>query len=73
MKELCARHALINYTVTRQLICNFVLAYAESRFSHDAAHNLGLFLFLHAFNIIHVKLGHFGHGHTVPGQAGFAF
>ena len=26
--------------VPAQLICAFVFAYAESRFSHDAAHNI---------------------------------
>ena len=30
--------ALISCAVTAQLICVFVLAYSESRFSHDAAH-----------------------------------
>ena len=29
--------ALISFTVTVQLICVFVFAYAKSRFSHDAA------------------------------------
>ena len=29
--------ALISCTVTAQLICAFVCAYAKSRFSHDAA------------------------------------
>ena len=29
---------LISFTVTTKLICVFVLAYAKSRFSHDAAH-----------------------------------
>ena len=28
--------ALISFAVTTQLICAFVLAYAKSRFSHDA-------------------------------------
>ena len=30
--------ALISYTVTAQLICAIVFAYAKSRFSHDMAH-----------------------------------
>ena len=30
--------ALISCAVTAQLICVFVFAYAESRFSHDEAH-----------------------------------
>ena len=30
--------ALISFAVTAKLICVFVFAYAESRFSHDAAH-----------------------------------
>ena len=30
--------ALISFAVTAKLICTFVLAYAKSRFSHDAAH-----------------------------------
>ena len=30
--------ALISCTVTVQLICAFVFAYAKSRFSHDAIH-----------------------------------
>ena len=29
-------------SVTTQLICAFVLAYAKSRFSHDAAHMMGM-------------------------------
>ena len=29
---------LISYTVTGQLICAFVFAFAKSRFSHDVAH-----------------------------------
>ena len=30
--------ALISFAVTAKLICVFVLAYAKSRFSYDAAH-----------------------------------
>ena len=30
--------ALISFVVTAKLICVFVLAYAKSWFSHDAAH-----------------------------------
>ena len=30
--------ALISFAVTAKLICVFVFAYANSRFSHDAAH-----------------------------------
>ena len=33
--------ALISCTVTAQLICTFVFAYAKSRFSHDAAQMKG--------------------------------
>ena len=33
--------ALISFTVTAQLICVFVFAYAKSRFSHDRAHMMG--------------------------------
>ena len=29
--------ALISFAVTVKLVCGFVLAYAKSRFSHDAA------------------------------------
>ena len=29
---------LISFAVTAKLICDFVFAYAKSRFSHDAAH-----------------------------------
>ena len=32
------KRALISCTVTAQLICAFVFAYAKSRISHDAAH-----------------------------------
>ena len=31
---------LISWTVTTQLICAFVFAYAKSRISNDAAHNV---------------------------------
>ena len=31
---------LISCTVTAQLICAFVFAYAKSKFSHDAAHTI---------------------------------
>ena len=30
--------ALISFVVTAKLICDFVFAYAKSRFSHDVAH-----------------------------------
>ena len=32
--------ALISFAVTAKLICVFVFAYAKSRFSHDAAHDI---------------------------------
>ena len=35
---LAKTKVLISCTVTMQLICAFVFAYAKSRFSHDAAH-----------------------------------
>ena len=36
---------LISCTFTAQLICGFVFAYAKSRFSHDAAHFISVFVF----------------------------
>ena len=36
--------ALISCTVTAQLICVFVFAYAKSRFSHNEAHIIFSFL-----------------------------
>ena len=36
--------ALISFAVTAKLICVFVFAYAKSRFSHDAALVILLFL-----------------------------
>ena len=36
--------ALISCMVTAQLICAFVVAYAKSRFSHEAAQFIDLFM-----------------------------
>ena len=37
--------ALISFAVTAKLICDFVFAYAKSRFSHNEAHLIWGFLF----------------------------
>ena len=57
---------LISFAVTAKLICIFVFAYAESRFSHDEAHIISfimeIYLSFHAdlcltckVTIAHVK------------------
>ena len=39
--------ALISFAVTAKLICVFVIAYAKSPFSYDAAHIMSVHFFWH--------------------------
>ena len=43
---LAKTKALISFAITAKLICVFVFAYAKSRFSHDAAHAMYVWLVL---------------------------
>ena len=58
--------ALISFPVTAKLICVFVLAYAENRFSYDAAHMRNV-LFIDLFSFLQITdntlnyLGNFCH------------
>ena len=53
--QIAKAKMLISFTVTAELICVFVFAYAKCRFSHDAAHIICV-LILPLKHVIHLSL-----------------